>query len=190
VTVLQKPFDSVTLGSARSTFYHSDCLDVFAQLPARSVDVIVTSPPYNLGIQYNQYQDTLSRSDYLQWTNAWVAAAARVLRPEGHLITTADNRVCLSRLLDPRATPHLAPLRAALKRFIGRSGDVPLVANHASLQLDHAFRLTTRSYVPGARGLSVLSAVPSPPSIVAPHCCRISSDRTHPISCDGYHLIF
>jgi hypothetical protein len=59
--------------------------DVFAQLPARSVDVIVTSPPYNLGIQYNQYQDTLSRSDYLQWTNAWVAAAARVLRPEGSL---------------------------------------------------------------------------------------------------------
>ena len=85
MTVLQKPFDSVTLGSARSTFYHSDCLDVFAQLPARSVDVIVTSPPYNLGIQYNQYQDTLSRSDYLQWTNAWVAAAARVLRPEGSL---------------------------------------------------------------------------------------------------------
>ena len=47
--------------------------------------MIVTSPPYNLGIQYNQYQDTLSRSDYLQWTNTWVAAAARVLRPEGSL---------------------------------------------------------------------------------------------------------
>jgi len=85
VAVLQKPFEIVTLGSARSTFYHSDCLDVFAQLPARSVDVIVTSPPYNLGIQYSQYQDTLSRADYLQWTNGWVAAAARVLRPEGSL---------------------------------------------------------------------------------------------------------
>ena len=46
---------------------------------------MVTSPPYNLGIQYNQYQDTLSRADYLQWTNAWVAAAARVLHPEGSL---------------------------------------------------------------------------------------------------------
>ena len=83
--VLQKPFETVPLGSAKSTFYLSDCLDVFAQLPARSVDVIVTSPPYNLGIQYNQYQDTLSRADYLQWTNAWVGAAARVLRPEGSL---------------------------------------------------------------------------------------------------------
>jgi site-specific DNA-methyltransferase (adenine-specific) len=85
VAVLQKPFEIVTLGAARATFYHSDCLEVFGQLPARSVDVMVTSPPYNLGIQYNQYQDTLSRADYLQWTNAWVAAAARVLHPEGSL---------------------------------------------------------------------------------------------------------
>ena len=85
MAVLQKPFEIVTLGSAKGTFYHSDCLEVFAQLPARSVDVMVTSPPYNLGIQYNQYQDTLSREDYLQWTNAWVAAAARVLHPEGSL---------------------------------------------------------------------------------------------------------
>ena len=85
MAVLQKPFEIVTLGSAKGTFYHSDCLDVFAQLPARSVDVMVTSPPYNLGIQYNQYQDTLSRADYLQWTNTWVAAAARVLHPEGSL---------------------------------------------------------------------------------------------------------
>ena len=85
MAVLQKPFDIVTLGSTRSTFYHSDCLQVFAQLPARSVDVMVTSPPYNLGIHYNQYQDTLSQDDYLRWTNDWIAAAARVLREDGSL---------------------------------------------------------------------------------------------------------
>jgi len=47
--------------------------------------VTVTSPPYNLGIEYGKYQDTLSRSDYLEWTNTWVAAAARVLAPDGSL---------------------------------------------------------------------------------------------------------
>ena len=51
----------------------------------RSVDVIVTSPPYNLGIAYNRYQDTLSGADYLEWTNTWIVAAARVLRPDGSL---------------------------------------------------------------------------------------------------------
>jgi site-specific DNA-methyltransferase (adenine-specific) len=49
------------------------------------VDVIVTSPPYNIGLRYNRYEDTLSREDYLEWTSKWVAAAARVLRPDGSL---------------------------------------------------------------------------------------------------------
>jgi len=71
--------------ATRSRFYLADCLDVFAQLDAHSVDVIVTSPPYNLGIGYNRYQDTLPRADYLEWTNAWIGAAARVLRPDGSL---------------------------------------------------------------------------------------------------------
>ena len=84
--VLLKPFDKVA-GRSGSTgrFYLADCLEVFRQLPAHSVDVIVTSPPYNLGIEYGQYQDTLSRSEYLEWTNTWIAAAARVLSPAGSL---------------------------------------------------------------------------------------------------------
>ena len=85
MSVLLKPYATVPTGSAASRFYLADCVDVFRQLPDASVDVIVTSPPYNLGIQYNQYQDTLSRPDYLAWTGAWVAAAARVLRPDGSL---------------------------------------------------------------------------------------------------------
>lgn len=66
-------------------FHHADCVEVLRQQPSRSVDVIVTSPPYNLGIQYRQYDDTMSRAEYLQWTNTWVAEAARVLRPDGSL---------------------------------------------------------------------------------------------------------
>ncbi|HEX7137307.1 MAG TPA: site-specific DNA-methyltransferase [Vicinamibacterales bacterium] len=80
-----KPFARVSLGPATGNFYHGDCLAVFAQLPPDSVDVIITSPPYNLGIQYNRYQDTLSREDYLAWTNTWIAAAARVLHRDGSL---------------------------------------------------------------------------------------------------------
>jgi site-specific DNA-methyltransferase (adenine-specific) len=83
--VLLKPFAKVPGNRGASRFFLSDCVDVFRHLPPQSVDVIVTSPPYNLGIRYNRYQDTLSQSDYLEWTNTWVAAASRVLRPEGSL---------------------------------------------------------------------------------------------------------
>jgi site-specific DNA-methyltransferase (adenine-specific) len=85
MAVLLKPYESVGAGRPASRFYLADCLEVFQQLPAHSVDVIVTSPPYNLGIQYSQYQDSLSPAAYLEWTNRWVAAAARVLRPDGSL---------------------------------------------------------------------------------------------------------
>jgi len=85
VSVLLKPHAIRETGATRSCFYLADCLEVFKQLPAHSVDVVVTSPPYNLGIGYNRYQDTLSGADYLEWTHAWIGAAARVLRPDGSL---------------------------------------------------------------------------------------------------------
>ena len=86
MSVLLNPIRIVRIGPETTAHFHlADCLEVFEQLPAHSVDVIVTSPPYNLGINYSRYQDTLSAPDYLEWTNTWIAAAARVLRPDGSL---------------------------------------------------------------------------------------------------------
>jgi site-specific DNA-methyltransferase (adenine-specific) len=86
VSILLTPADRVRLAAGKhAAFYHADCLAVLRQLPSRSIDVIVTSPPYNLGIRYNEYDDTMSRSEYLEWTNGWIAEAARVLRPDGSL---------------------------------------------------------------------------------------------------------
>jgi len=53
--------------------------------PAASLDVAVTSPPYNLGIRYRSYADRLPRQRYLDWTGAWVAATAKWLRQNGSL---------------------------------------------------------------------------------------------------------
>ncbi|MEX2081831.1 MAG: DNA methyltransferase, partial [Dehalococcoidia bacterium] len=59
----------------RSQFFLADCLDVLKAQSPQSVDVIVTSPPYNLGIRYSQYKDSLPQAEYLRWTDAWVTAA-------------------------------------------------------------------------------------------------------------------
>ena len=85
MAILLKPFANVTSGRTSSRFYHADCLEIFRQLPPHSVDVIVTSPPYNLGINYGTYDDTLTPADYLAWTATWIAAAAQALRPDGSL---------------------------------------------------------------------------------------------------------
>jgi site-specific DNA-methyltransferase (adenine-specific) len=60
-------------------------MDVLARLAPQTVDAIVTSPPYNLGIRYRTYEDTLPRDQYLKWTGDWVCRAARALTPQGSL---------------------------------------------------------------------------------------------------------
>jgi site-specific DNA-methyltransferase (adenine-specific) len=75
----------LTSGAATFRFHHGDCLRVLDSFDKGSVDAIVTSPPYNLGILYRSYDDTMPRERYLEWTAEWVKRAARVLTPEGSL---------------------------------------------------------------------------------------------------------
>ena len=79
------PYKTLSRNGATLRFYLGDCLDVFEALGPAVVSAIVTSPPYNLGVEYRSYRDRLPRSDYLQWTAKWVEAAARSLAPEGSL---------------------------------------------------------------------------------------------------------
>src|SRR5262245_17781566 len=87
-----KPYRIVRNARQQGAFHLTDCLDLFRELPSQSVDVIVTSPPYNLGIRYNSYQDSLAPADYLAWTSEWTRAAARVLRPGGSLFLNVGTR--------------------------------------------------------------------------------------------------
>jgi len=80
-----RPHTTLSAGSATLQFFLGDCTELLPQLPAASIDAIVTSPPYNLGVRYRTYDDTIPRSEYLQWTSRWLAEATRVLAPAGSL---------------------------------------------------------------------------------------------------------
>ena len=60
-----------------------DCLAGMGALPPASVDVAVTSPPYNLDIAYATFRDDAPRADYLAWSQQWAAEVRRVLKPDG-----------------------------------------------------------------------------------------------------------
>lgn len=62
-----------------------DCVANMRKLPAQSVDVIVTSPPYNLGVKYRSYDDNIPRDAYLDWLKDVTAAMRRVLKDDGSL---------------------------------------------------------------------------------------------------------
>src|SRR5512140_3757169 len=82
---LPKPHTVLQVGRATLRFFHGDCLEILAALQPASVSAIVTSPPYNLGIRYRSYDDTVPRADYLEWTSTWIAAARRALADAGSL---------------------------------------------------------------------------------------------------------
>ena len=66
----------------RHLLYRGDCLRVLAGLPEASVDVVVTSPPYNLGLKYGTYHDLRDEAEYLDWLMDCAAAIKRVMRPD------------------------------------------------------------------------------------------------------------
>ena len=82
---LPKPHTQIATGRGTLRFYRADCLDVLRGVAPGAISVIVTSPPYNLGVRYRSYDDTLPRDRYLDWTDAWTKAAARAIGPQGSL---------------------------------------------------------------------------------------------------------
>jgi site-specific DNA-methyltransferase (adenine-specific) len=80
-----RPAVDFMVGRSRVQLYLGDCVTVLPALPRQLVGVLVTSPPYNLGIKYRSYQDDLPRKDYLNWTDAWLRAASKIVGDQGSL---------------------------------------------------------------------------------------------------------
>ncbi len=62
---------------------HEDCVDGMRTLENDSVDVVVTSPPYNLDISYRSYEDSVAREAFLDWCDTWSNEVKRVMREDG-----------------------------------------------------------------------------------------------------------
>jgi len=72
-------------GGHRALFVLHDCFKGMDKLEDESVDVIVTSPPYNIGVAYNSYDDSVPREEYLHWIGEWCEKARRVLKETGSI---------------------------------------------------------------------------------------------------------
>ena len=68
--------------ATRIDFLHQDCLEGMKAMPASSVDLVVSSPPYNLGIEYDTYQDHTDRFAFIQWCLEWATELKRVMHDD------------------------------------------------------------------------------------------------------------
>jgi len=54
-------------------------------IPENSIDLIVTSPPYNIDIHYNSFEDDIPYEKYLEFTEKWLSKALVLSKPDGRL---------------------------------------------------------------------------------------------------------
>lgn len=80
-------------------FFHADLIGIYnadilktKSIEDNSIDLIVTSPPYNVDIKYNSHDDTMSYKDYLSFTKEWLTRCYKFIKDDG--------RFCLNIPLD------------------------------------------------------------------------------------------
>ena len=105
----------ITVAEALNNVVHGDCLAVMRALPDKCIDVIITSPPYNLlnstgnGLKkntktgkwvnaaikegYNQYNDNMPYDEYVSWQRECVAEMVRIIKDDGAIFYNNKNRV-------------------------------------------------------------------------------------------------
>ncbi len=80
-TAFKKPY----FEAKNITIFKDDVLKI-TSIPNNSVDLIVTSPPYNVDIHYNSHADDLSYDDYLAFTQKWIKKCFDFAKEEGRFL--------------------------------------------------------------------------------------------------------
>jgi site-specific DNA-methyltransferase (adenine-specific) len=63
--------------------HHGDCVEGLEKLPAGSIDLVFADPPFNIGYEYDVYDDRREAEHYLDWSRRWGGEVVRVLKPTG-----------------------------------------------------------------------------------------------------------
>lgn len=92
-------FETSQASQSNELFFHTDSIWIYNadilkinSIKEKSIDLIVTSPPYNLDIKYNSHDDKMSYDNYLSFTKEWLAQCYKFIKDDG--------RFCLNIPLD------------------------------------------------------------------------------------------
>jgi len=78
-----KPNDDLVL-------FNGDCMSLLGQIPDEQIKLVVTSPPYNLG---KEYEDKISINEYVEEQGRVIRECIRVLHPKGSICWQVGNYV-------------------------------------------------------------------------------------------------
>ncbi len=70
-------------GASINAIHRGDCIAGMNAMPEGSVDLVFADPPFNIGYDYDVYDDSLGYEKYLAWSRDWISAVHRVLKKDG-----------------------------------------------------------------------------------------------------------
>lgn len=125
--------DNITIEESLNNIIQGDCLEVMKCFPDKSIDIVITSPPYNLlnstgnGLKkntncgkwknaaikdgYEEYNDNMPYNEYVEWQRACVAEMCRIIKDDGAVFYNNKNRVQGGLLQDRGEIVRGFPLR-------------------------------------------------------------------------------
>jgi len=90
------------------TVIQADCIEWLDRRQEPFADLIFADPPFNIGYKYDVYEDTKKYEDYHAWTEQWMAACYRVLKPTGTFwVAIGDDYAAEVRLIGNKLGLHL-----------------------------------------------------------------------------------
>ena len=100
--------DTVVKGGYIDKIHCADCIDFMAQMPDECIDLVVTSPPYNLGNNHhlrdrklNVYPDDMPEDGYQRSQLCLINECLRLLKPSGSIFYNHKNRIAKGKMITP-----------------------------------------------------------------------------------------
>lgn len=146
--------------------YLGDCVEgIRSHVAAGSVDVVITSPPYNLNIRYNSYEDDRNWNTYLEWTDTWAREVRNAISEGGSFFLNVagspktpllphvliDRLVNRSRLFELQNTIHwIKSIAIPDGKSVRQIGHYKPINSHRFLNdcHEHVFHLTPTGRTP------------------------------------------
>ena len=89
--------------------HQGDCTQLLAKLEPGTVHLAFADPPFNIGYEYDVYDDRKAYDHYLDWSRTWMAGVHRVLRPDGTFwLAIGDEYAAELKLIAQRSRLHVA----------------------------------------------------------------------------------
>jgi len=131
--ILEFNHTELSIDKVKNKIIQGDCLEIMKALPDKSIDIIITSPPYNLlnstgnGLKkntkcgkwknasikngYKDYDDNMPYDEYIIWQKQCVAEMYRLIKDDGAIFYNNKNRVQAGLLQDRGEIVKGFPLR-------------------------------------------------------------------------------